>query len=390
MESAASRVARLLSGRHFSDLAEETSADNRWSDGHRGPNSDHWTRPGASSPPCGRRCARDRSRIGAHGGLYIASGPALEWTRSKNPRMRAVPPNTTPGPTSMVTRLETRCGAAAEKWATMRPPSACRPGVPSARLTHRGPHECRLRGSRSRNPQSGRCRRDSALCVRRQPTSTIEDGSVMRGLFHNQQNGQTHPAHSRNREARDSGGCGTTFDPRWGEGRASRAHRRRSRHDRRGLALSFGSRKALIDSVKRFSPKRPADRYRRDPRSLGRRPARHAAPRGPFPENRRRPRRCTADILAGVVRSQARRVRIDGEPDRGCASVARTTGASAPPTISDTRFVIALLSSIHAVMPVAGDALLRSASAEGGELGTGRFLNWVANLLDAHLNATEP
>jgi hypothetical protein len=59
----------------------------------------------------------------------------------------------------------------------------------------------------------------------------------------------------------------------------------------------------------------------------------------------------------------------------------------AAPSISDTRFVVALLSSVHAVMPVAGDALLRSASAEASKVGRERFLDWVANLLDAHLNA---
>jgi hypothetical protein len=59
----------------------------------------------------------------------------------------------------------------------------------------------------------------------------------------------------------------------------------------------------------------------------------------------------------------------------------------APPPISDTRFVIALLSSIHAVIPVAGDALLLSAAAEAGEQGVERFLDWVVDLLDAHLNA---
>lgn len=83
-----------------------------------------------------------------------------------------------------------------------------------------------------------------------------------------------------------------------------------------------------------------------------------------------------------------RRARIAGEPDRGCALRARTTSASAV-DISDTRFVIALLSSIHAML-VARDTLLRSVGVEGGELGTERFLNWVANLLDAHLNATGP
>ena len=61
-------------------------------------------------------------------------------------------------------------------------------------------------------------------------------------------------------------------------------------------------------------------------------------------------------------------------------------GRAAPP-ISDTRFVVALLSSVHAVMPVAGDALLRSTSAEAGKAGRERFLDWVASLLDAHLNA---
>jgi hypothetical protein len=69
---------------------------------------------------------------------------------------------------------------------------------------------------------------------------------------------------------------------------------------------------------------------------------------------------------------------------RECRAVA---SGRAPPPISDTRFVIALLSSIHAVIPVAGDALLLSAAAEAGEQGVERFLDWVVDLLDAHLHA---
>ena len=63
-------------------------------------------------------------------------------------------------------------------------------------------------------------------------------------------------------------------------------------------------------------------------------------------------------------------------------------GLTSPP-ISDTRFAIALLSSIHAVMPVAGDALLLSTGAEASKVGVERFLDWVASLLDARLNAAE-
>ena len=56
-----------------------------------------------------------------------------------------------------------------------------------------------------------------------------------------------------------------------------------------------------------------------------------------------------------------------------------------PPSISDTRFVIALLSSIHAVMPVAGGALLLSTDNKADEPGIAQFLGWVADLLDAHI-----
>jgi AcrR family transcriptional regulator len=59
----------------------------------------------------------------------------------------------------------------------------------------------------------------------------------------------------------------------------------------------------------------------------------------------------------------------------------------APPALHDTRFVIALLSSIHAVMPVAGDAVLLAAGGDAGDAAAERFLRWVEDLLDSHLSA---
>ena len=156
------------------------------------------------------------------------------------------------------------------------------------------------------------------------------------------------------------------------------------------LHYHFGSREALIDSVRRFSAKRLLtdidaileawDVDQLDIRRLGalfrKTYADHGAARLIFwlALSGRKPR--GSGLMKGLIEAvhQARERR------------ASARGHAVPP-ISDTRFVIALLSSIHAVMPVAGDALLLSASAEAGKVGTERFLDWVASLLDAHLNA---
>jgi AcrR family transcriptional regulator len=159
------------------------------------------------------------------------------------------------------------------------------------------------------------------------------------------------------------------------------------------LHYHFGSREALIDSVRRFSAKRLLndieailedwDVDQLDMRRLGglfrKTYAGHGTARLIFwlALSGRKPR--GSGLLGGLIgavhQARERRARASGRP---------------PPPLSDTRFVIALLSSIHAVMPVAGDALLLSTAAEAGTAGAERFLDWVANLLDAHLNAAGP
>jgi AcrR family transcriptional regulator len=155
------------------------------------------------------------------------------------------------------------------------------------------------------------------------------------------------------------------------------------------LHYHFGSREALIDAVRRFSAKRLLmdidaileawDADRLDMRRLG----------GLF-------RKTYAD--QGVARLIFW-LALSGRKPRGSGLMGKLIEAvhqarerralacgSAPPPISDTRFVIMLLSSVHAVMPVAGDALLRSAASQPGEAGAEQFLDWVAAVLDAHLN----
>jgi len=159
------------------------------------------------------------------------------------------------------------------------------------------------------------------------------------------------------------------------------------------LHYHFGSREALIDSVRRFSAKRLLtdidaileawDVDQLDMRRLGglfrKTYADHGAARLIFwlALSGRKPR--GSGLLGGLIKA------VHQTRERRALARGRT-----PPPISDTRFVIALLSSIHAVMPVAGDALLLSTAAEAGTAGTERFLNWVANLLDTHLNAAGP
>jgi AcrR family transcriptional regulator len=156
------------------------------------------------------------------------------------------------------------------------------------------------------------------------------------------------------------------------------------------LHYHFGSREALIDSVRRFSAKRLLsdidaileawDVDQLDMRRLGalfrKTYAGHGAARLIFwlALSGHKPR--GSGLMKGLIAA------VHGARERRARASGRT-----PPPISDTRFVIALLSSIHAVTPVAGDALLLSASAEAGKAGAERFLDWVADLLDAHLNA---
>ena len=156
------------------------------------------------------------------------------------------------------------------------------------------------------------------------------------------------------------------------------------------LHYHFGSREALIDSAMRFSAKRllmdidaileawEVDQL--DIRRLGALFRKTYADRGAarlifwLALSGRKPR--GSGLMGGLIEA------VHRARERRALACGR-----AAPSISDTRFVVALLSSVHAVMPVAGDALLRSASAEAGKAGRERFLDWVANLLDAHLNA---
>lgn len=156
------------------------------------------------------------------------------------------------------------------------------------------------------------------------------------------------------------------------------------------LHYHFGSREALIDAVRRFSAKQLLtdidaileawDVDRLDLRRLSAMFRKTYADRGAarlifwLALSGRKPRGSglMKDLIEAVHKVRERRALACGRE---------------PPPISDTRFVIALLSSIHAVMPVAGDALLLSAAADAGKVGTERFLDWVVDLLDAHLNA---
>jgi AcrR family transcriptional regulator len=156
------------------------------------------------------------------------------------------------------------------------------------------------------------------------------------------------------------------------------------------LHYHFGSREALIDSVRRYSAKRLLtdidaileawDVDRLDVRRLGALFRKTYAERGAarlifwLALSGRKPR--GSGLMGGLIEA------VHRARERRALAYGR-----AAPSISDTRFVVALLSSVHAVMPVAGDALLGSASAEGGKAGRERFLDWVANLLNAHLNA---
>jgi AcrR family transcriptional regulator len=157
------------------------------------------------------------------------------------------------------------------------------------------------------------------------------------------------------------------------------------------LHYHFGSRETLIDAVRRFSAKRLLtdidaileawDVNRLDLRRLSALFRKTYADRGAarlifwlaLSGHKPRGSGLMKDLIEAVHQTRERRALASGHT---------------PPPISDTRFVIALLGSVHAVMPVAGDALLLSASAEAGKLGAERFLDWVVDLLAAHLDAT--
>jgi AcrR family transcriptional regulator len=152
----------------------------------------------------------------------------------------------------------------------------------------------------------------------------------------------------------------------------------------------FGSRETLIDAVRRFSARRlltdidaileewDVDQF--DMHRLGELFRKTYEGRGAsrlifwMALSGRRPQGSglMQGLIAAIHEARARRARAR---DR------------APPPLSDTRFVIALLSSVHALMPVAGDAVLLATGEEADEAGAGRFLDWVENLLEAHLNA---
>ena len=158
------------------------------------------------------------------------------------------------------------------------------------------------------------------------------------------------------------------------------------------LHYHFGSREALIDSVRRYSAKRLLtdidaileawDVDRLDVRRLGALFRKTYAERGAarlifwLALSGRKPR--GSGLMGGLIEA------VHRARERRALAYGR-----AAPSISDTRFVVALLSSVHAVMPVAGDALLLSAAADAGKVGTERFLDWVVDLLDAHLNAAK-
>ncbi len=156
------------------------------------------------------------------------------------------------------------------------------------------------------------------------------------------------------------------------------------------LHYHFGSRETLIDAVRRYSAKRLLtdieaileawDADRLDLHRLSALFRKTYADRGAarlifwLALSGRKPR--GSGLLKGLIEA------VHQTRERRAVASGR-----APPPISDTRFVIVLLSSIHAVIPVAGNALLLSAAAEAGEQGVERFLDWVVDLLDAHLNA---
>ena len=152
----------------------------------------------------------------------------------------------------------------------------------------------------------------------------------------------------------------------------------------------FGSREALIDAAHRFSARRLLtdidaileawDVDKLDVRRLGNLFRKTYSDRGASrlifwsALSGRKPR--GSGLMDGLI-DAVHRTRVRRAKARGQAA----------PALTDTRFVIALLSSVHAIMPVAGAAVLLAAGIEADEAGTRKFLSWLENLLEAHLNS---
>jgi AcrR family transcriptional regulator len=154
------------------------------------------------------------------------------------------------------------------------------------------------------------------------------------------------------------------------------------------LHYHFGNRKALVEALMRFSAKRLVedignaletwDADRLDLHQLGALFRKNYVDHGTA--------RLVLSVLAG------RRPRGAGMLRRLVLAVheARTRRAKAsgrqPPSLTDTQFVITLLSGVHLLAPIAGEALLLSADAPADKAGVQQYLDWVAILLGAHLS----
>jgi AcrR family transcriptional regulator len=154
------------------------------------------------------------------------------------------------------------------------------------------------------------------------------------------------------------------------------------------LHYHFGNREALVEALMRFSAKRLVqdigdaletwDADRLDLHQLGALFRKSYAERGVA--------RLVVSVLAG------RRPRGAGMLRRLVLAVhearARRAKASGrkPPLLTDTRFVIALLSGVHLLAPIAGEAVLLSADASANKAGVQEYLDWVAMLLGTHLS----
>jgi AcrR family transcriptional regulator len=155
------------------------------------------------------------------------------------------------------------------------------------------------------------------------------------------------------------------------------------------LHYHFGSREALVEALLRFSAKRLVadiggileawDVDRLDLHRLGALFRKSYAERGVarlvlwVALAGRKPR--GAGMLRQLVEAvhQAREQRAKGRGQK-------------PPPLTDTQFVITLLSGTHLLMPIAGEALLLSADAAADKAGVQHYLDWVASLLSAHLS----
>src|SRR5258708_11872777 len=154
------------------------------------------------------------------------------------------------------------------------------------------------------------------------------------------------------------------------------------------LHYHFGNRQALVEALMRFSAKRLVadigdaletwDADRLDLHQLGALFRKSYAERGVA--------RLVVSVLAG------RKPRGAGMLRRLVLAVheARTRRAKAsgrkPPLLTDTQFIITLLSGVHLLAPIAGEALLLSTDAPADKAGIQRYLDWVAMLLGTHLS----